>query len=99
MKIDNALRKGAALPVGATPRQGRQADTAAGAGSGAASSVRLSSELQLLAGPAAGGEVFDAQKVAQIKAAIAAGHFKVDTHKVADGLVETVQELIRARAG
>lgn len=39
-------------------------------------------------------KVFDAQKVSQIKDAIASGQFKVDTAKVADGLIESVKTML-----
>lgn len=39
-------------------------------------------------------KVFDAQKVSQIKEAIASGQFTVDTAKVADGLIESVKTML-----
>lgn len=44
-------------------------------------------------------EVFDTQKVEEIKAAIARGDFSVDTAKVADGLLQTVKDLIQPNKG
>ncbi|MGB2832375.1 MAG: flagellar biosynthesis anti-sigma factor FlgM [Methylotenera sp.] len=38
--------------------------------------------------------VFDANKVEAIKSAIASGQFKVDSEKVADGLIQTVKDLL-----
>lgn len=38
--------------------------------------------------------VFDAEKVNAIKAAIEGGEFQVNTSKVADGLIESVKEML-----
>lgn len=40
---------------------------------------------------------FDAEKVAEIKAAIAEGRFTVNADAVADSLISTVQDLIKSR--
>jgi negative regulator of flagellin synthesis FlgM len=98
VKIDDAIKKAAGLAVGTTPRQADQA-AQAGAGKAAADSVRLSSQLQALTGQIAGTEVFNAEKVEQIKAAITAGRFQVNSEKVADGLMDTVKDLIQSRKG
>lgn len=41
--------------------------------------------------------VFDSDKVDAIKAAISSGQFKVDSEKVADGLIQTVKDLINSK--
>lgn len=56
-------------------------------------------QLQSLEAGLASGEVFDANKVEEIKAAIARGDFSVDTAKVADGLLQTVKDLIQPNKG
>jgi len=64
----------------------------------ASDNVTLSSasvQLQSLEAGLASGEVFDTNKVEEIKAAIARGDFSVDTAKVADGLLQTVKDLIQ----
>jgi negative regulator of flagellin synthesis FlgM len=62
-------------------------------------SVQLSTQLQSIEKNLANGEVFDAARVEKIKQAISEGRFVVNPGKVADGLLETVRDLIRARQG
>lgn len=100
MKIDNSIKKTGSLPLGAAEtRGGKGAEKTGGAAkSGAASStqqgVQISSQLQALAGSEG---VFDTKKVAEIKAAIAEGRFQVDPEKVANGLLDSVKDLIHTR--
>jgi negative regulator of flagellin synthesis FlgM len=99
VKIDDSVKKTTGLAVG-TPqaRAGKGAEKSA-ATPGAptqSDSVHLSSKLQSLA-QTSGNGVFDLNKVEEIKAAIAEGRFQVDPEKVANGLLDTVTDLIRAR--
>ena len=97
MKINDSVTKTA--EVGTTTahaRAGKSAEKAA-AGKTDQGGVHLSSQLQSLSGQLAGGSVFDTNKVEEIKAAIAGGQFKVDPEKVADGLIDTVKDLIHSR--
>jgi negative regulator of flagellin synthesis FlgM len=57
----------------------------------------LSAKLQSLEAKVATSNVFDAEKVDAIKSAIAGGQFKVNSEKVADGLIETVKDLLTNR--
>lgn len=105
MKIDDAMKKAGGLPVSTTQtRAGKGADKSGGVGKPASSptpstsdSVHLSSQLQALEGQMASDGVFDVNKVAEIKAAIAGGRFQVDPEKVANGLLDTVKDLIHTR--
>lgn len=54
-------------------------------------------QLQMLEAKVATSKVFDSEKVDAIKAAIAKGEFKVDSEKVANGLLDTVRDLLTAR--
>jgi negative regulator of flagellin synthesis FlgM len=100
VKIDNSIKKTGSLPIGASEaRGGKGAEKTAGAAKAAPASsaqqgVQISSQLQALAGSEG---VFDTQKVAEIKAAIAEGRFKVDPEKVANGLLDSVKDLIHTR--
>lgn len=101
MKIDDSMKKAAGLPASPLQtRPGKSADKAGAASPSAApaaASVTLSSQLQALSAQIANASVFDNTKVEEIKAAIAGGHFKVDPEKVANGLLETVSDLIHTR--
>ena len=108
MKIENSIKATSAKPVNegqpSLGKSGQRAGTntpAAGA-SGANSistNIQLSAQLQNIEKNLSKGEVFDAERVAEIKQAISEGRFTVNAGKVADGLLETVRDLIRTRQG
>jgi negative regulator of flagellin synthesis FlgM len=56
----------------------------------------ISVQLQSIQSDVSTSEAFDAQKVEAIKSAISSGEFKVNSEKVADGLLNTVQDLFKA---
>jgi len=57
----------------------------------------MSAQLKSLEAKVAADNVFDIEKVDAIKSAIAGGQFKVDSEKVADGLIETVKDLLTTK--
>ena len=98
MKIDNSLKT---ITTGAIPDEPERTARKPAADSTAAptDSVQLSTlstHLQAIEKGFADTPIVDSAKVAEIKEAIANGHFKVDAGKVADRLLKTVQELILA---
>ncbi|WP_020654787.1 flagellar biosynthesis anti-sigma factor FlgM [Massilia niastensis] len=101
MKINDTLKGNPGLQPTTTPANNtRAADKATTAAPTAAQtdSVRLSSQGQAMANAVGGNnQVFDSKKVERIKAAIADGQFQVNSEKVADGLLETVRDLLHSR--
>ena len=98
MNISDSIKKlgvGVDKPTLDKGSASKASDKAASASTTTAASdnVTLSSasvQLQSLESGLAAGEVFDANKVEEIKAAIARGDFSVDTAKVADVLLQRV---------
>ena len=100
MKINDPLKKTTGLPITSSQTgagKGAEKTEAVASGNTPAVNVQLSSQAQVLASQVAGASVFDANKVEEIKAAIASGTFQVDAEKVAEGLMDTVRDLIQSR--
>lgn len=101
MKITDTLKNNPVLqPATTQTSNARGAEKAATAAPTQAptDSIRLSSQGQAMANAVgSGAQVFDAKKVERIKLAIADGQFQVNSEKVADGLLETVRDLLHSR--
>jgi negative regulator of flagellin synthesis FlgM len=107
VKINDTLKNNASgsainAPANTTPpATAKGADNAAAAAASATTpaatdTVRLSQQGQAMAAGST-NQVFDTKKVERIKAAIADGQFQVNSEKVADGLLETVRDLLHSR--
>lgn len=95
MKIDSSI-KPVGVSVGETRRE--PARPAAG-GSKTSQSAEvaispLSSRLQAMEGAMASAPVVNSERVDAIRQAIAAGTFQVDTSRIADGLIDSVRQLL-----
>lgn len=97
MKIDNSLKTlGPATESKARPA--REAASSAGAASGTPVQLsNLASNLQKLEQAIANTPVVDSGKVEEIKNAISQGQFRVDPEKVADGLLDSVRQMLAAQ--
>lgn len=100
MKIDDAAKTTASIGIAANQtRAGRGTEKTGTAKAAATDTVSLSAQSQSLAGVSNDNAVFDVSKVQEIKDAIASGRFQVNAGKVADGLIDTVKDLIRPSRG
>jgi negative regulator of flagellin synthesis FlgM len=107
VKINDTVSSNAGIPATTTPaaNNAKAADKAVAQAAPTpvpvqTDSVSLSTQGKALAGTsaaAANTAVFDSKKVERIKSAIADGQFKVNSDKVADGLLETVRDLLHSR--
>lgn len=77
-----------------SPRGAGSAGKSAGTSSG--ERVDISSLSARLQEVGAGETPVDAQKVAEIKQAIAEGRFQINPERIADGLLNSVQEMLAA---
>jgi negative regulator of flagellin synthesis FlgM len=99
MKIDDSIKKAAGLNVNTAPARAGKSVEKPAVDAKQGDSVHISSQLQTIAGQLASGSVFNTEKVDEIKAAIASGTFQVNAEKVAEGLIDTVKDLIHSRKG
>ena len=100
MKIPDSMKTAPTVGVsGQTQVRSGKSSESVPVRSSAPDSVRISPQLQALSGQLAETGVFDSKKVAEIKAAIASGKFQVNAEKIADGLMDTVKNLIQTRKG
>lgn len=100
MKINDSMKQHLDLTadkVGAKSGKKPEQANANAASSESVTLSTLSSQLQSLEAKVANTEVFDAEKVDAIKSAIANGQFKVDSGKVADGLIASVKDLLNTQ--
>lgn len=95
MKINSAL-PAIANSLASAPPKGA-APTAKAAGIPGGERVDISALSARLQGAGSGEMPFDAQKVAEIKQSIAAGRFQINPERIADGLLQSVRELLDAR--
>ena len=98
MKIDNSLN-----PVGGTPGPSRSSSAkpaAGGAKSASGAEVALSplsARLQEISADMASTPAIDSGRVAEIKQAISEGRYSVNAGKIADGLIDSVRQMLASR--
>ncbi len=102
MKINDPIKKAIGLETeklgsGAGKKTEKTVAATKSIDSGSVTLSPLSAQLQSLEANVATTQAFDAEKVDAIKSAIASGQFKVDSGKVADGLIATVKDLLNSQ--
>lgn len=99
MKIDNSVGSVGGLPSGESrPRPGKSSTPSTTASGEKVELSSLSARMQEIEATLANVPVADANRIAEIKQAMAEGRFKVDASKVADGLIQSVREMIASQA-
>lgn len=99
MKIDNSVGSVGGLPSGESrPRPGKSSTPATTAAGEKVELSSLSAHMQEIEAALANVPVADASRIAEIKQAMAEGRFKVDASKVADGLIESVRQMIASQS-
>lgn len=95
MKINPVLPSVANAPDGGRPRTAHSAVKHDATSSDAQVDLSsLSATLQEMGAAAATGPVVDAERVAEIKQAIAEGRFKIDPERIADGVLSSVRQML-----
>lgn len=89
------------LPLAGSTKQSGKAVANTESSPSASTKVSLSeaSQASLAVGVSTDEQVFDSNKVEQIKAAMANGQFQVNSSKIADGLLDSVRSLLGANGG
>lgn len=97
MKIDDSIKKTGNASVASTQTRAGKGVSKSSTTATSSDSVTISPQLQGLEGQVASSSVFDANKVEEIKAAIAGGQFQVNPEKVASGLINNAADLLQTR--
>lgn len=96
MKIDSVNGKLTSLNHSNNPKKLNKSGEDVGVNQ-ASSNVQLSEQIQTLDAQSGNAEVFNAEKVAAIKSAIAEGRFTVNPDAVAQGLISSVKDLLGSK--
>jgi len=97
VKIDNSVKATGSLPPNeGRARSAKESPKAEGsnAGSERVELSSLSSRMLQMEEAISNTPVVDGAKVDEIKQAMSEGRFKVNTEKVADGLIESVRQML-----
>lgn len=99
MKIENSVSSVGGVPTGESRQRPDKSSAQPSKPSG--EKIELSSlaaRMQEVEAALANVPVADANRIAEIKQAMAEGRFQVDASKVADGLIESVRQMIASQA-
>jgi len=99
VKIDNSVSSVGGVPTGESrQRPEKNSANPAGAPGEKVELSSLSARMQEVEAALANVPVADASRIAEIKQAMAEGRFQVDADKVADGLIESVKQMIASQS-
>lgn len=102
MKIDNSIGKAIATSSGeqkVVRNPGTKATSTAPTKAGDEVSLTSSSQLQAMGNSIGEGQPVDTAKVEAIKQALSEGRFKINPERIADRLLNSVQELLTSQKG
>lgn len=100
MKIDSAVKSLGGPQAGETkPRQQAGTVPAPAAGGDKVQLSSLSSSLQKAETAIANAPVVDRARVDEIRQAISEGRFKIDAGRIADGLIDSVRQMLNENPG
>lgn len=95
MKIDNSAKTIGPVQVPGGSRVAGSRPSATGAKTGSSPAGQSATVVSTALHGVGGAEpAFDAQKVAEIRQAISEGRFEINPEKVADGLINSVREML-----
>jgi negative regulator of flagellin synthesis FlgM len=94
VKIDNSVKSSGQVSGSDKTRAARESSSSTAQTTGSGTQVALSGKLDQLV---AQTPVVDEAKVGEIKQAISDGRFQVNPEKVADGLIESVRQMLSAQ--
>jgi len=98
VKIDNSTGPISGLPSSEPrPKADKSVNTPSAAPGSKVELSSLASQMQEVEATLANVPVVDASRVAEIKQAMIEGRFQVNAEKVADGLIDSVREMVRAQ--
>ncbi|PKO68635.1 MAG: flagellar biosynthesis anti-sigma factor FlgM [Betaproteobacteria bacterium HGW-Betaproteobacteria-14] len=99
MKIDNSVGSVGGVPSGESrQRPGKSSTPSSEVPSEKVELSSLAARMQEVEAALANVPVADSGRIAEIKQAMAEGRFQVDASKVADGLIESVKQMIASQA-
>ena len=94
MKINSTTNRPIS-PDAVSPRAESAVAQAYGAGGASSSQVALSSASRKMLALQDGSNDINVERVAAIRAAIASGQLKIDTSRIADGLIASARDLLK----
>lgn len=97
MKIDNSIKNVGAKPAGPMPRPAASATPNASASGPQVELSSVASHLKQMTGIGSSSETFNAEKVAEIRQAISEGRFQINPERIADGLIDSVRDMLSQR--